>query len=203
MMDGRIASIFAFATLSVGTAHAGPFDPPDPRVYAHAEDQERARLRMTPCTAKDVGLGCERQDGRVIRKAPCGYRTAPNVITSLPTDECFKMEAPRTYRGVWVDEFEGERFIPEGASPPEWPRSDPKSPGWREQAERARLATIWIDASRVERQSRQQGTRRFIEFVGRKTMYPGNYGHFGMSGQEIIVDRVISLRNCPASGPCG
>jgi hypothetical protein len=34
-------------------------------------------------------------------------------------------------------------------------------------------------------------------------MYPGHYGHMGMAGQEIIVDRVISLRECPEAGICG
>jgi len=40
-----------------------------------------------------------------------------------------------------------------------------------------------------------KGARRMrIEFIGRKTLYPGYYGHMGMSGSEIIVDRVISLK---------
>ena len=201
-MNRRIASLLAVATLSIGAAHAGQFDLPDPHVYSRAEDQERARLFMTPCSDHDVGRGCERDGGRATRKAPCTYRVERNVVASLPTDQCYKMEVSRTYRGVWLDEFEGQRFIPDGTSPPEWPRSDPRTPGWREEAERARLANIWIDARRVERRLLQRGTRRHIEFEGRKTMYLGAYGHMGMSGQEVIVDRVISLRDCPTTGPC-
>jgi len=156
MMETRIISVFSFAALSVGTAHAELFDIPDPRVYARLEDQERARLLMTPCTEEDLGRGCDRNGGRAVRKAPCTYRAEPNVVAMLPTDQCYKMEAPHTYRGVWIDEFEGQRFIPEGTSPPEWPRTDPTTPGWKEQAERARLESIWIDASRVDRPSRQR-----------------------------------------------
>jgi len=204
MVRWQLASILASVTLDVGTAQAGPLDPPDPQVFARAEDQERARLLLKPCTEADVGRGCYRYDGRALREAPCSYRIDASTIGSLPTEQCYKMEKARRYRGVWIDVFEGQRFIPEGTKPPEWPKTDPKSPGWKEQFERARLATIWIDTSRVklDRTSRRDGARRLIEFVGRKTMFPGAYGHFGMSGQKIIVDRVISLRDCPPTGTC-
>lgn len=201
-MDVRIASLLVLATSSVGTAHAGPFDLPDPQAYARAEDQELARLLRTPCTEEDVGRGCDRNGAGVTRKLPCTYRVAPGALASLPTDRCYKMEGPRRYRGVWVDEFEGQRFVPEGASPPEPSRNNPATFEGREQAERAWLGSIWIDARTIDRQPRQQGTRRRIEFVGRKTMYPGPHGHLGMFGQEVIVDRVISLQDCPATKPC-
>ncbi|MDP1025962.1 hypothetical protein Q5H91_01945 [Sphingomonas sp. KR1UV-12] len=177
---------------------------PKPDAFARAEDQQRARLLTTTCADTDVGRGCYRDNKRLIREIPCTYQIETNVIGSLPTDQCYKMEAPRRYRGVWIDEFEGQRFIPEGTRPPEWPRTDPKSPGWRERFEQARLATIWLDASRInlDQKPRQRGAKWFIEFVGRKTMYPGAYGHLGMSGHEVIVDRMISLRKCPEGGIC-
>lgn len=204
MVKGQIASILAFATLSVVTAYAGPFDMPDPQIFARAEDQERARLISKPCAETDVGHGCYRYDGRALRESPCLYHIDTRTIRSLPTDQCFKMDTSRRYRGVWVDEFEGQRFIPEGTTVPTWPRTNPSSPGWREQAEQARLASIWLDSSNIKMDGkfRQRGARRFIEFEGRKTTYPGAYGHFGMSGQEIIVDRVISMRECPAEDIC-
>ena len=204
-MKRQIACMLAFAAVSVDRAHAGPFDPPDPQIFGRAEDRERARLLMKPCAEADVGRGCYRYDGRAMREAPCTYHVDASTIGSLPTDQCYQMEAPRHYRGVWVDEFEGQRFIPQGTNPPEWPRTNPTFPGWRKQAERARLAAIWLDTSRInlDRKSGPRGAKRLIEFVGRKTMYPGAYGHLGMSGQEIIVDRMISLRECPARGRCG
>ena len=33
-----------------------------------------------------------------------------------------------------------------------------------------------------------------IDFIGRRTMYQGYYGHMGGSGQSIIVDRIIAMR---------
>jgi hypothetical protein len=201
----RTAIVLVFATLGFGIAHAGPFDPPDPRTFARAEDQKRARLLMTPCTEADVGRGCYRHQGRISREYPCSYHIDASTIGSLPTDQCYKMEEPRRHRGIWIDEFEGQAFVPEGTRPPSWPTDDSKAPGWKERAEEARLARIWIDTRRVDldRASRRRGTRRFIEFVGRKTRFPGVHGHFGMFGSEIIVDRVIALRECPAAGICG
>jgi hypothetical protein len=115
------------------------------------------------------------------------------------------MDAPRRYRGVWIDEFEGQRFIPQGTTPPEWPDIESRAPDLQEKFEQARLASIWLDMERVKRPrpSRGGSGRYFIEFTGRQTMFPGAYGHLGMSGHEIIVDEVIALRECPEKGPCG
>ena len=204
MVRRQFAVIFTVFTLGLSPARAGPFDLPDPEVYARADDRERARLILTPCEKADIGHGCYREDGELSREAPCSYRPDKETIEFRPTDECFKMDLPRRYRGVWIDEFEGQKFIPEGTNPPEWLELNSKAPDLREQVERARLATIWLDTERVElpRPSGLDATRYFIEFVGRQTMFPGAYGHLGMSGHEIIVDQVIALRVCPPSGPC-
>lgn len=198
--------ILAGLTLGVGlsAARAGPFDLPDPEVYARAEDRERARLIAEPCTKADVGRGCYRENDYLLRESPCAYRVDEETIGFLATDECYMMDPPRQYRGVWIDEFEGQRFVPEGTNPPEWPNLDSNEPGLQERFEQARLATIWLDTERVEipRSSGSGATRYFIEFVGRQTMFPGAYGHLGMSGHEIIVDQVIALRVCAPSGPC-
>lgn len=200
----RIILLWACATAGLGTAAIGQFSLPSPEVFARAEDQVRARLLSKPCTEADVGRGCYRFDGRLIREAPCAYHIDAGTIGSLPTDQCYKMEASRRYRGVWVDEFEGQSFIPEGTKAPEWPRGDPKSSGWRKQFDQAVAATIWLDVERanVGHNWQQGGRRMLIEFVGRKTVYPGSYGHMGMSGQEMIVDRVLSLKECPKTGAC-
>ena len=177
-------------------ADAGQFDPRPPEVFVRPEDQDRARLLQTPCATTDVGSGCYRFDGRLIRESPCTYHIDAATLGSLPTDQCYKMQRPRRYRGIWINEFEGQQFIPEGVTLPEWPRTNPRSPGWREQFERARAASIWLDVDRAmsDDDVRRAGRRMLIEFIGRQTAYPGNYGHMGMSGNEIIVDRVISLK---------
>jgi hypothetical protein len=200
----RLTAVVAFVTMEVSVPAAAQFTAPNPEVFAGAEDQQRARLLDQPCTDADEGHGCYRYDGRLIREAPCTYHIETGVIASKPTDQCYKMEAPRNYRGVWVDEFEGQAFIPEGTKAPEWPRDDLKSPEWDKEADRAIAARIWLDVESVDlnEERRRSGRKFFIEFVGRKTMYRGNYGHFGMSGHEIIVDRVISLRECPETRAC-
>ena len=204
MLRTRLMLALVCTMAGGSTAAVGQVASSDTRVFARAEDQARARLLGKPCTEADVGHGCYRYDGRLVREAPCLYHIDAETMGSLPTDTCYKMEAPRRYRGIWVDEFEGQSFVPEGTKAPEWPRGNRSSPEWIKQVDRAIAATIWLDVERakVGHKWQQGGRKVFIEFVGRKTRYPGNYGHMGMSGQEIIVDRVISLRECPEKGVC-
>ena len=58
------------------------------------------------------------------------------------------------------------------------------------------VASFWLVDERAGLEHHfEKGTRRMcIDFIGRKTRYPGYYGNMGMSGSEIIVDRVISLK---------
>ncbi len=188
--------ILLVAAIQVPTiVRAGLFDPPDPKIFARKEDRLRARLFRVPCTEADVGRGCQRSGSRMWREAPCTYATGANMIGRLPTEECYRMDKARRFSGIWIDEFEGQKFILEGMMPPEWPRTNPGSPGWKKAAERAQAASIWLDASRVKLGHSYSGHKRRIEFIGRKTRYTGSYGHMGLSGNEIIVDRLISVED--------
>lgn len=191
----RLILAMAFAMIASGVAQAGPLGLPKPAVYVRAEDQERARLLSKPCKEADVGHGCYRFGNHAVREMPCTYHISTEAIGGLATDQCYKMEKPRRFRGIWIDEFEGQAFIPEGTKAPEWPRIYSRSPGWRKQLDRAQAATIWLDVERVKLGHDFSGGRKMlIDFIGRKTAYQGSYGHMGMSGNEIIVDRVISLK---------
>jgi len=194
-------SVLALAcTTAAAAAYAGQsdvvkaLDLPKPEVYAQAEDRKRARLLTTPCAEADVGRGCYQQDGRAHREFPCTRRNGAATVEWLPTDQCYRMEAPRRYTGIWIDAFEGQHFIPDDTTAPERPRTSPETPGWREEFERARAATIWIDVSRVNLKHRHRagGRKVRLEFIGRQTIGLGYFGHLGMSGKEIIVDRVIA-----------
>ena len=204
MLGTRLSIALGCATLAISHPALGQFTLPKPEAFARAEDQQRARLLTKACTEADLGRGCYRYDGRLIREAPCTYRIETGVIGSLPIDQCYKMEPARRYRGTWIDAFEGQQFIPEGTKAPEWPRGSPRTSEWRKEADRAIAATIWLDVERARlgHKWQQGGRTALIEFIGRKTMFPGNYGHMGMSGQEIIVDRVISLKECPKERTC-
>lgn len=186
-------TIVAFGS---GVATASIHDRPKPKVYAKKTDRELARLLDKPCLEADVGRGCIKTSNGLWRKRPCVDYDNGSIIHRR-TDQCFKMEQPRRFRGTLINEFEGQLFILEGAAPPEWPRSDRNTPGWAEKFEKARAASIWLDNSRVDLVPVRLGlsNKMLIEFVGRKTKYTGRYGHMGMSGNSIIVDRVISLKN--------
>lgn len=193
---GKLPILLAVcAMIGFGAASADPQDLPNPESYIRPEDQERARLMTAPCTEADVGHGCDRDGGLITRRIPCTF-PEDGAWASLPTDQCNKMEEPRRYRGIWTNEFEGSAFVLEGTTPPKWPRPYRNTPEWRAQADRAIAASIWLDVGPAEFGGRYpRGARKLlIEFVGRKTMYTGHYGHFGMFGNEIIVDRVISLK---------
>lgn len=204
MPRSRLRLSIAFGMAAVSAPAIGQFDHPDPKVYASPEDQARARLLATPCKPADEGKACYCLNGELVREQPCAYHIGHDAIGFVPTDQCYRMDQPRRYRGVWVDEFEGQVFIPAGSRAAEWPRGDARSPGWKAKFEKARSATIWLDVERVklDHEWRKVGRRMRIEFIGRKTLYPGYYGHMGMSGQEIIVDRLISLHGC-AQKVCG
>jgi len=193
MMSKRLTIAVTCAMLSLGIAEAAAQE--NPEVYLRAEDQEKARSLNKPCQETDVGHGCWRFNDHLVREVPCKHYKGGGMIEVAPIDQCYKMDEPRRYRGIWIDEFESQGFIPEGTEPPQWPGPD-HPPGWEEQLERARAAAIWLDVERagLEHHFDKGGRRMRIDFIGRKTLYPGYYGLMGMSGSEIIVDRVISLK---------
>lgn len=99
-----------------------------------------------------------------------GYK----VSETLPTDQCVHMEPARVWRGQWLNQYEHTVFCATDAGQSECP--EPKERTWLIGA---------IDG--------ESGQRYRVSFVGRKTRYPGGYGHFGLYDSEIIVDRVISI----------
>ena len=104
-------------------------------------------------------------------------------IDALPdgTEQCFQMTPSQRWRGVWRNDFEGQRFCPA-------PARDcfDDSPG----------DDVWLTFSKELPHSKMQpiGGLYEIEFIGRKTVHRGRFGHFGMSDHEMVVERVISLR---------
>lgn len=201
MVKFRLATFLVFVFgLIEGPAVAKPFYP-NPEIFARAEDRERARMVDVLCNESDVGRGCFRYDGRLLRDTPCSYREKGiDAWGSLPTDQCYVMEAPRLYRGVWINEFEGQEFIPSGTKKPKVPGAGSGPAEWNKYI----AATIWLDVGPAKLDRKWHYVdKALIEFVGRKTKHSGNYGHMGMSGNEVIVDRVISIRKCPKNGVCG
>jgi len=102
----------------------------------------------------------------------------------LPDDQCYRMAPPERMRGIWIDEFEGSRFLPGLTAAP---AADPAGP------------RIWLDMDAhpvpaLPAERRRPGGVYLVDFIGRRTLYPGHYGHMGMSEQEVVVQRLISAR---------
>lgn len=121
----------------------------------------------------------------IIFGLPCAHRQLGYIEYRLGP-ECYRYDAPKRYRGVWMHEFEGSYFY-EG--PQKLPQLVSKS------------GLTWLDA-RLPPYPLQPWARYHlveIEFIGRRTTVPGNYGHGGLSRHEIQIERVIAFR--PLSRP--
>jgi hypothetical protein len=180
-MSMRSAFLF---TLLCGGSSALAFGLPPAESYLHKSDADAARAGHYDrvCIAKDEVMP-----------------DSQHLVLSLPTDQCFKMDALVEMKGVWIDAFEGSAFYPGRTTRP-LPEPSFGPPGHFNHAafERYRRKQIWLDVSRVQLprdyKHRREGNAVLIDFIGRKTSYTGSYGHLGMFGNEIIVDRVISSR---------
>lgn len=120
------------------------------------------------------------------RPFPCAkekIKRGISVIEDVPTDQCVRMLPSERWRGLWRDDCEGSQFC---LSPAD--ACDFNTKGDR----------IWLTPGPLRG---KRGAVYTVEFVGRKTMYRGSYGHMGMSDHEIIVDRVISARMVQAPPP--
>jgi hypothetical protein len=164
-------SVIALSLVALTPLSAQDVPPlPPPEAYLHASDQARARRKDPndlPCTKYGV-------DGH-------------NTVSSVPTDQCYKMLPATRMRGIWIDAFEGSQFYPDRSTLPS-------------NRDRAR-PMFWLELERgqLPRQFRLRANRRvmLVEFIGRRTKYRAPSGHFGMFDYEIIVDRVISARELP------
>lgn len=118
----------------------------------------------------------------------CAERLERGETRHIPTDGCFEMQEPRRWRGLWRNVFEGSRFCPEPAR-----ECDDDSPG----------EDIWLTFSEQLPHSKfdDYGGLYELEIVGRRTLHRGRYGHFGMSDHELIVDRVVSIREVEPPPP--
>ena len=97
--------------------------------------------------------------------------------------DCFEMTPRQRWSGLWRDEFEGSRFCPAPAS-----KCLHHTPGDK----------IWLSFKDEQSLKRSQGGLYTVEFEGRRTLRRGHHGHLGMSNHEMIVDRLISIKEIEA-----
>jgi hypothetical protein len=110
---------------------------------------------------------------------PCTHLTREDgvdVYESTKPQDCYRFSAARRMRGVWIDEFEGSEFF-EGAT------------------SRSAVSLKNNDQTWLELENhRPTGRAYFMDFIGRKTLVPGHYGHMGGSRNLVLINRVISVR---------
>ena len=93
--------------------------------------------------------------------------------------DCYEMLAAQRWGGLWEHGWEWTNFCPDPAKQCDW------------MAERG---TWLIFAESADPgQDLPEGVHR-IEFVGRRTRVPGNFGHTNSYDHLMIVDRLISIQ---------
>ena len=92
--------------------------------------------------------------------------------------DCYKMLPAQRWSGLWEHGWEWTNFCPDPADTCDW------------MAKRG----IWLDfADNVELEDNLPDGIHRIEFVGRRTKMPGNFGHTASYNHLMIVDQIISL----------
>lgn len=92
--------------------------------------------------------------------------------------DCYEMLPAQRWSGLWEHGWEWTNFCPKPAKTCDW------------MAERGTWLEFADDAQLDE--NLPDGVHR-IEFVGRRTKVPGNFGHLANYRHLMIVDRIISL----------
>ncbi len=107
------------------------------------------------------------------------------ALDNYPFSQCFKFGKPRRWTGLWINAFEGSQFctIPYRKTCP--------PPG-----EGSYNDMIWLTFSAqpsIQDRLRSGGVYQ-VDFIGRRSDGAGNFGQFGMYRNEVIVDRMISMK---------
>ena len=110
----------------------------------------------------------------------CIEKVRVGGVNAMPkqAEDCFEMMPSQFWRGIWFDGFEGSQFCAAPATDCSF-EMKPR---------------VWIDVP-----GRKCCTFDLydVEFIGRRTKYPGVFGHMGGFDHEMVVDRMISMRRIP------
>jgi hypothetical protein len=140
---------------------------------------------------------------------PCSYSTRSDgfvAVHSVATESCYVLEPPERMRGVWLPELEGSAFHPGATAAPAYRDLQRWMDGdctW--------LEVDWTEVDPLLPAPIRPGTESpesfpapsayFIEFIGRRSSYPANYG--GGCIRLVLLDRLISARAVPPPPPTG
>ncbi len=112
-----------------------------------------------------------------------------NAAAFIGERRCYDYLPPRSYQGIYVDEFEGQRFVPD-----DWPAGDQyRSPSiWVDFDERSDVSAAPLLAKQMTAAADGRNRIWRMTFIGRETARPGHYGHMGVSRQAVLIDRIVS-----------
>jgi hypothetical protein len=138
--------------------------------YRHVGD------RLKASAGGIFGLPCTRQSG-----------SDPVIFEHSPDRDCYRFDPPVRMSGIWLNDFEGSEFLPDGSTYSDrWTFS---SRIWLEE-------DSWGSALPKDRDE-NYGKAYAVTFIGNLSSYQGSYGHMGGSARLLLVDRLISIREVP------
>jgi hypothetical protein len=108
------------------------------------------------------------------------------MIGSKSTDQCERMTPPRRWRGLWRYAFEAPQFCEAPAK-----KCPTSPPGTYVEISFAKMPPGLAETP--------PGGLYAIDFVGRRTIVPQPY--FGRPRQDVIVDRLISIKELQPPPP--
>jgi len=111
----------------------------------------------------------------------------PNSETFIGARRCYDYLAPRAYQGIYVDEFEGQRFVPDG-----WPAGQPAPSIWVDFDARSDVSAAPLLAQQFTAAYDGHNRNWRVRIIGRETARPGRYGHMGGSNRAMLIDRIVS-----------
>jgi hypothetical protein len=105
-------------------------------------------------------------------------------LAPMSDDKCYRFGEPQHWQGTWDLAMESSTFCPAQLNCPAKPDDAP-----------------WLEFSGVRPAEAKfpPGGVFAIEFIGRRNLLPGTFGHFGMAKSELIVDRLISIKPVEAA----
>jgi hypothetical protein len=115
-------------------------------------------------------------------------------IGALPNDvgQCFKFTPPKRMQGLWRNQFEGSDYCEDQARP---------CPDKKMNASHGFSTWLEMRAPLPGARDTPPGGLYAIDFVGRRSVGAGKFGHFGMWRNEVIVDRLLSIKEVEPPPP--
>ena len=142
------------------------------------------QLEDGPLSEKQVAIIEDTSPG--MTKA-CLEKVRAGGINAFPrnTEDCFVMTAPQRWSGLWRAAFEGSQFCADARGKPATECSYELAP-----------PRTWFE---LNERYEPDGSLYRVDFIGRRTTSPGQFGHMGAFEHHMVVDRMISIRRIEPS----